>query len=135
MFAASPFLAGGLGLDSRADAPRQPAGSGSRRGWSSKAGGPTPTPPPQMKGKGPWRTPRGALPQTRVPADLRPRGPGYTHTGLPNWVFGAALCMFVGGAYFYTMRAVRGKNPGGAKEELEQAIRKELEQSAGKQQQ
>ncbi len=133
MFAASVFLADGR---REAWAEAQPAGSG-RRGLSGKAGagGSGAPKPPQMKGKGPWRTPRGQLPTTRVPPNLRPRGPGYTHTGLPNWVFGAALCMFVGGAYFYTMRAVRGKNPGGAKEELEQAVRKELEAKQQQQQQ
>ena len=49
-----------------------------------------------------------------------------TRTGLPNWAFGLGLVAFVGGAYAYTMTSVRGHNKGGAKEELEQAIRKEL---------
>jgi len=63
------------------------------------------------------------------PAVLKAAGYGQgrrTKTGLPNWYFGVGLCFFVGGAYLYTLRAVRGK-PGGAKEELEDAVRAELE--------
>jgi hypothetical protein len=51
-----------------------------------------------------------------------------TRTGLPNWAVGACLVGFVGGAYFYTMQAVRAPNPGGAKEELEQAILQEMKE-------
>ena len=64
------------------------------------------------------------------PEMLRAAGYGQgrkTKTGLPNWAFGVGLCFFVGGAYLYTMRAVRGTRPGGAKEELEEAVRRELQ--------
>ena len=80
---------------------------------------PRPPPPPHQKAVGN----KGVDPAVLKQFSRR------TRTGLPNWAVGACLVGFVGGAYVYTMQAVKGK-PGGAKEELEEAILQEMQAQA-----